>query len=137
MSYEKQTWKTGDIITAEGLNNLEDGVQEALECCGGESVESPIFIADVTATQSGNNWTCTSDIVLSDLRDAYNSGKVIFVRFTKAPENYPEDYWDKCTLFMTNFVSGSVMNFYGFTGLTPPSEQKLRCDVTGWYYVVS
>lgn len=30
MSYEKQTWTSGEIITAEKLNNLEEGVQEAL-----------------------------------------------------------------------------------------------------------
>lgn len=26
MSYIKQTWETGDIITAEKLNNMEDGI---------------------------------------------------------------------------------------------------------------
>lgn len=26
MSYEKHTWQTGETITAEKLNNLEDGV---------------------------------------------------------------------------------------------------------------
>ena len=26
MSYEKQTWKTGDIVTAEKLNNIEEGI---------------------------------------------------------------------------------------------------------------
>ena len=29
MSYEKQTWQTGDTITSEKLNHLEDGVSEA------------------------------------------------------------------------------------------------------------
>lgn len=26
MSYEKQTWKCGDSITAEKLNHMEDGI---------------------------------------------------------------------------------------------------------------
>ena len=26
MSYTKQTWQTGDIVTAEKLNNIEDGI---------------------------------------------------------------------------------------------------------------
>ena len=30
MSYSKYTWQTGETITAEKLNNLEGGVQEAL-----------------------------------------------------------------------------------------------------------
>lgn len=29
MSYEKNTWSNGDIITAEKLNNIENGVAEA------------------------------------------------------------------------------------------------------------
>lgn len=35
MAYERTTWECGDIVTAEKLNNLEDGVEEALECCSG------------------------------------------------------------------------------------------------------
>ena len=37
MSYSEYTWQTGETITAEKLNNLEGGVQEAL--AGGGSVE--------------------------------------------------------------------------------------------------
>ena len=29
MSYEKQTWATGDVITAEKLNHMEDGIEDA------------------------------------------------------------------------------------------------------------
>ena len=39
MSYSEYTWQTGETITAEKLNNLEGGVQEALECCGGSALE--------------------------------------------------------------------------------------------------
>lgn len=35
MAYEPNNWACGDTITAEKLNNLESGVQEALGCCGG------------------------------------------------------------------------------------------------------
>lgn len=30
MSYEKQTWETGDVITAAKLNNMEDGIDDKL-----------------------------------------------------------------------------------------------------------
>lgn len=26
MAYEKQTWQTGDVITADKLNHIEDGI---------------------------------------------------------------------------------------------------------------
>ena len=29
MSYEKQTWANGDVITATGLNHMEDGIADA------------------------------------------------------------------------------------------------------------
>ena len=29
MSYEKQTWQTGDVVTAEKLNHIEDGIDGA------------------------------------------------------------------------------------------------------------
>lgn len=38
MSYEKKTWVCGETITADGLNNIENGIQEALECCGGVAI---------------------------------------------------------------------------------------------------
>ena len=31
MPYTKTVWETGDLITAEGLNNMEDGVEDAVE----------------------------------------------------------------------------------------------------------
>lgn len=33
MSYEPKVWECGEIVTADALNNIEDGVQEALGCC--------------------------------------------------------------------------------------------------------
>ena len=36
MGYEKQTWATGDVITAEKLNHMEDGIEGAGE--GGATV---------------------------------------------------------------------------------------------------
>ena len=35
MSYVKHNWECGEVVTADLLNNLENGVEEALECCGG------------------------------------------------------------------------------------------------------
>lgn len=35
MSYEKQTWANGDVITAEKLNHIEDGVYSNSQSGGG------------------------------------------------------------------------------------------------------
>lgn len=36
--YTPKTWQCGETITADALNNLEEGIQEALECCGSTDV---------------------------------------------------------------------------------------------------
>lgn len=33
MSYTPKQWVCGETITADGLNNIEEGIQDALECC--------------------------------------------------------------------------------------------------------
>lgn len=35
MAFTKKTWQCEETITADDLNRLEDGVEQALECCGG------------------------------------------------------------------------------------------------------
>ena len=31
MAYTQKTWQTGDTLTAEGMNNIETGIKEALD----------------------------------------------------------------------------------------------------------
>lgn len=45
MAYERHTWKCGETITAELLNNIEDGIEEALACCGGGDTYTVTFKA--------------------------------------------------------------------------------------------
>ena len=54
MSYEKQTWKTGDTVTADKLNHMENGIEGA----GGYEVtpsKELIFNQTVTSTYQGYN----------------------------------------------------------------------------------
>ena len=44
--YEKQTWVTGEVITKEKLNHMEDGIAEA----GSESSEETVEIIDLPTT---------------------------------------------------------------------------------------
>lgn len=39
MAYEKHEWTCGETITADLLNNLEGGVEQALECCSDKDYE--------------------------------------------------------------------------------------------------
>ena len=53
MTYVKQTWQTGDTITAEKLNHIEQGIEDA----GGGDVPSP---ASVTPSPLGTAAAGTS-----------------------------------------------------------------------------
>lgn len=46
--FVKKTWECDDIITADELNRMEDGIEEAVECCGGGT--SGIVVTNIVAT---------------------------------------------------------------------------------------
>lgn len=53
MPYSRHTWECGESITASRLNNIEDGIEEALACCadkGYECTESFTLLTNETVT---------------------------------------------------------------------------------------
>lgn len=67
MNYNKTTWDTGDIVTAEKLNNIEDGIASA-----GDG----IFIVSV---QGGDNEPRALDKTYAEIVEAFNSGKTVVI----------------------------------------------------------
>lgn len=51
MAYEKQIWENGDVITADKLNHIEDGIEN--NNLGYEIVESEQLILDENITVTG------------------------------------------------------------------------------------
>lgn len=63
MAYTKTTWNCGDEISAERMNNIEDGIEEALACCGGgdvgyECTETLTTAYDGNVTTAYDNSNC-------------------------------------------------------------------------------
>ena len=56
MAYEKQTWQTGDVITQEKLNHMEDGIANS---AGYECSEEPITLVDQTMTSTSDSTPVT------------------------------------------------------------------------------
>lgn len=86
MSYTKTTWKTGDVITAEKLNKVEDQVaanEEAISSAGGDD---SVFIVNIDAEGSGGTITATADKTRQEMSAAVEAGKPIIIRLTR---NYP------------------------------------------------
>lgn len=82
MAYERHEWICGETITADLLNNLEEGVEEALGCCGqgdtliftatGESVPCPLDPSTTgTKLTYSHSW--------QEIYDALAAGKRVVV----------------------------------------------------------
>lgn len=65
MAYEKQTWVTGEVITKEKLNHMEDGIANS----GGGSGESFIIHIDSETGEADKTWR--------EVFDALASGKYV------------------------------------------------------------
>ena len=100
MAYEKQTWQTGDTVTAAKLNHMEDGI------AGGGTGGGVVYI-DCTHTIDGGGvdaWT-NPTIPFADAVTAYEAGSMLCLRFVD----------DGFATIM--HISGALTEDGGITGL--------------------
>ena len=74
MAYEKTTWQSGDVVTSEKLNNIENGIasRDALIC---------------EAVVDEQAFTVTLDKTAREVREAYLNGRQVILHM----ENVIED----------------------------------------------
>lgn len=77
MSYTKNSWSTGDTITAEKLNHIEQGVYEASEGAG-RTVRVP-FTVEVDAQ---GHLTATTTAEIGAVMAAVSAGKMVVADVT-------------------------------------------------------
>ena len=70
MAYEKQNWQCGDVVTAEKLNHMEDGIANS----GGVA---PLILQGV---EEGND--VRLDKTFGEIKSAFNSGKTTWLAET-------------------------------------------------------
>lgn len=78
MSYTPTEWQTGDTITAEKLNNMEDGIENANEP----------FI--VTLTPTAQDYSGTMDKTVAEINAAYEAGRKIVFRVYSSAARFNE-----------------------------------------------
>lgn len=88
MSYTPTTWQTGDTITAEKLNNMEDGIKNANEP----------FI--VTLTPTAEDFSGTMDKTPQEIYNAYKANRQIRAKILGVYHTENTDLWT----FMTSAV---------------------------------
>ena len=102
MSYTKTTWETGDVITAEKLNNIENEL---------EALDDSVFIVNIDAEDNSGTITATADKTRQEMSAAVEAEKPIIIRLihnmTYAPSSIHE--------LTTNIWTSTLANGYDFT----------------------
>lgn len=102
MSYEKQNWQTGDTITAEKLNHLEDGVAVGA---------SGTLVIGGFSYDGNNELTGTSDKTWQEIDNALAAGARCIVVGVNIGGH------GQTTIWATSVVEGAYF-IYGDSGLT-------------------
>lgn len=76
MSYVKQTWQTGDVVTSAKLNHMEDGI-----AAGGGSGGGGVLVVTATATEEDGNTVQTLNNTWQEIHDAILSNGAV-LRFS-------------------------------------------------------
>ena len=72
MSYTKQTWQNGDVITAEKLNHMEGGIENA----GGNT--QPLIIP---YTWNNDTELYETETTFGEVRQAFESGRIVLFKY--------------------------------------------------------
>lgn len=67
MAYERHNWVCGETVTADKMNNLEDGIEEAMSSGG---TTAPLIL---------NISNDTLDRTFAEIRDAYLGGRSVLL----------------------------------------------------------
>ena len=87
MSYTPTQWATGDTVTAERLNKMEQGIQTAVDP----------FV--VTCTPIAQDFSGVMDKTVAEIDAAYKAGKKILFKVLTGEDSYAEVY---CSIAASN-----------------------------------
>ena len=83
MAYTKNIWTSGDIVTSEKLNHIEDGInniQEAVSMMEFGGSGSSVFLINAIESEDDGNHLLTLDKTWQEIYDAHISGTHCVVR---------------------------------------------------------
>lgn len=77
MSYTRHNWVCGEVINDAKMNNIEDGIEEALECCDGGGSVGALILTE-TVTESGSTTRYELSETAQTIFDALIAGRPIY-----------------------------------------------------------
>ena len=119
MSYSRHNWQCGELISDTKLNNIEDGIEEALACCGSSDILLVTGVWDYEAEYP----TCVLDKTWQQIRDAFPNCMLTYGQPAQGDDwglympinieisNYDTPY----QVYAIIFGSDDVFNPMGFT----------------------
>ena len=103
MSYEKTTWNKGDIITAEKLNKMEEGIEQGVNI---PMIQFVVNWNEQDAEQIG--YLCACDKTFSEIIDFMGNGVVnFFINLGESIEN-AYSYYPASNSVLIHFISGYI-----------------------------
>ena len=111
MSYTPTTWATGDVITAEKLNNMEDGIVNA----GSGTSAGNAVVFEFTATQdqeSNDKYIVSTDATVAEVKNAIKDGKMCVGQIRLNDTIYTLIFKECLDTTTSYSVKGSVINVF-------------------------
>lgn len=106
MSYTPTQWQTGDTITAVGLNNMEQGI---------ENTSNPFI---VTLTPTAQDFSGTMDKTVGEINAAYEAGRRIMFLVYTSETSYLEA---ECIIRGRRMDEGDYPSFNAYVIVEPNS----------------
>ena len=122
MSYTKTTWQNGDIITAQKLNNIEEGVKTSSE-------NSSIFIIEVEQNYNSDlgSYDLISNTTFNDMLEAKNNGKLLVLNLLNMPKEYGDQF--DVYVFHSYYDYGSSSENTKFSFYNASRKSMITCDI--------
>lgn len=133
MSYTKQTWATGDIITAEKLNHMEDGIAG-----GGGGSAIPMMTLTVIAPEGTTEeetygWMCFNNnnnmLQMPILTKGENIIKMLYMQ--EHDEVFPCNYRNIGTHTFSNLVN-CIIDEDAILITDPTIDSSATLTITSW-----
>ena len=114
MAYEPKTWTCGEVVTADALNHMEQGIADA----GGVEVFVVNFDARGTSSSS---YTVTADKTFAEVVEAHNRGAVIVFHTKEQFGSNPYAVYSALATARTTFNEQSELIFDEFDAIAIPN----------------
>ena len=139
MAYTEQNWQTGDVITAEKLNNMENGIGDSVSAEEVGGVSNPAF--ELVLTYDNSTDSITADKTYSDLMAMLYEGVIDNYSLVKVNSNVGDEFPPYLTVRHTvseefifepraSAISWSPQYHFEITDTDPPI---LTIDKVGYF----